>query len=106
MILWATYILDSQDEFNDTFGIQPRMYHAFEQDEEAHNARKQLQCFVDACKLNVFISVCQMDYVGTDTADTTFYIQDVCNEISQFRQVWKDGKVRTFTDNPEDLYQK
>ena len=65
-----------------------------------------MQCFVDACKLNVFISVCQMDYVGTDTADTTFYVQEVCNDISLLRQVWKYGKGRTFTDTPDDLYQK
>ena len=47
-----------------------------------------------------------MDYVGTDTADTTLYVQDVCNEISHLHQVLKDGKGRTFTDTPEDLYQK
>ena len=47
-----------------------------------------------------------MDYVRTDTTDTTLYVQDVCNDISQLRQVCNDGKGRTFTDTPEDLYQK
>ena len=47
-----------------------------------------------------------MEYIGTDTADTTFYVQEVCNEISQLHQVWKDGKGRVFMDTPEDLYQK
>ena len=47
-----------------------------------------------------------MDYVGTDTADTTVYVQEVYNKISQLRQVWKYGKGRMFTDTPEDLYQK
>ena len=30
----------------------------------------------------------------------------MCNEISKLRQVWKDEKGRTLTDNPEYLYQK
>ena len=47
-----------------------------------------------------------MEYVCTDTSDTTFYVQEVFNEIPQLRQVWMDGKVRTLTDTPEDLYQK
>ena len=67
-------LLDIQEEFNDTFGIQPRMYHVFEQDEEVHNAKRELELFVDACQLDVFISLCQMDYVGTGTYNTTFYV--------------------------------
>ena len=82
------------------------MYHSFQQDEEAHNAHRELESFVDACQLDIFISICRMDYVGNDTANTTFYIQEVCNEMSQLRQVKKDGKGRTFMDNPEDFYQK
>ena len=50
--------LARKEEFNATVGIQPRMYHAFAQDEEAHDARRELERFVDACKLDVFISVC------------------------------------------------
>ena len=34
-----------------------------------------------------------MDYIGTDTADTTFKIQEECNEISQLSQVYEDGKA-------------
>ena len=82
------------------------MYHVLEQDEETYNVRRELERFVDACQLDVFIYVCCMDYVGTDTSDTTFYVQEVCNEISQLCQVWKDGKGRTYTDTPEDFYQK
>ena len=82
------------------------MYHAFEQEEEDHEAQRELERFVYACQLDVYISVCWMDYVGTATADTTFYVQDVCNEISQLCQVWKDGKFSTFTDIPEGFYQK
>ena len=79
------------------------MYQSFEQDEEAHDTRRELKQFVDDFQLYIFISICQMDYVGTDTADTTFYVQEVCNEISLLRHIWKDGKVRTFTDTPEYL---
>ena len=35
--------LDIQEEFNDTFGIQPRMYHEFEQDKESHDERRKLK---------------------------------------------------------------
>ena len=69
--------LDSQEEFNNTFGIQPRMYHAFEQDEVSQNARRDLERFVDACYLDFFIPICQMYYVGADTTDTTFNVQYV-----------------------------
>ena len=64
-----------------------------------------MERLVDACQIDVFISVYQMDYVGTDTANTTFYAEDVCNEIYQLRQVWKDVKGRKFMETPEDLYQ-
>ena len=42
-----------------------------------------------------------MNYVGTDTADTKFYVQEVWDDISQLRQVWKYGKGRKFTDTPD-----
>ena len=74
--------LDTQEEFNYTFGIQPRMYTAFGQDEESHDAQRDLDRFIDACHIDVFISICQMDYVGTDTAATTFYIQVICRLVS------------------------
>ena len=78
----------------------------FEQDEESHDAQRQLEIFADTCKLDVFIFVCRMEYVGTENADTMFYVQQLCNDISQLCQVWKDGKVRAFRDTPEDFYQK
>ena len=58
------------------------MYHEFEENKKAHNARSKLERYVDACQIDVFISICQMDYVGTDTADTTFYIQVICRLVS------------------------
>ena len=79
---WPLTFLDSQEEFSDTLGIQAMMYHTFEKYDEAHNALRELEQFVDACQLDVFIFVCRMEYVGTDTDDTTFYVQEVCNEIS------------------------
>ena len=98
--------MNSQEEFNTILGIQPRMYHAFEQDEEDNDAWRKLKQFVNACQLDIFISVCRMEYIGTDTADTTFYVQEVCNDIPQLPQVRKYGKGRTFTDTPDDLYQR
>ena len=44
----------------------------FVQDEEDHYSWIYLERFIDACQLDVFISVCSMDYVGTDNSDTTF----------------------------------
>ena len=81
------------------------MYHIFEQDEEAHASRRELERFFNVCQLDVFISVCCMDYISTDTADTTFYVQEVCNEISKLSQLWNYGKVRTFMNTTEYLYQ-
>ena len=76
------------------------MYHAFEQNEESHDAWRELERFVDTFQLDVYISICQMDYVGTDTADTTFYVQEMYNEMFQLCQVWKDGKGRTLAYIP------
>ena len=63
------------------------MYQEFEHDEESNDAWRELERFVDDFQLYVFISICRMDNVETDTTDTTFYVQEVCNEISQLRQV-------------------
>ena len=56
---------------------------------------EELEQFVHACQLDVFISLCRVDCIWTDTADTTFYVQEMYNEMFQLCQVWKDGKGRT-----------
>ena len=61
---------------------------------------------MDECRLDIFITVCRMDYVGTNNYGITLYVQEVCNYIALFCQTWRDEKGCAIMDTPKDLYQK
>ena len=77
---------DTQLSFDQFFGTQPKIYHAFENDEDVRNSKRGVTRFIDKCCLDIFIAVCRMDYVGTDNGDINFYVQEIRNYIALLRQ--------------------
>ena len=66
---------DTQLAFDQIFSIHPKIYHAFENEKDARDANQAITRFIDECRLDIFIAVCRMDYVGTDNNGITFYFQ-------------------------------
>lgn len=96
--------LNTQEAFHITFGPKPRLFHATEEG-ELWNEQTELQDFIDRCKLDIFLAVCKVDYVGDEDARPESYVREVCDVIGKLRQEYtKDGKI--IIDSPDDLYQK
>ena len=57
------------------------------------------------CKLDIFLHLCRLNYVGHDNVDVTMHTQEVCQRISHLRQTYTiGGQKRTVT--PEELFDK
>ena len=56
--------LDSQDKFEDTFGMNPRIMPMIPTGSDIHVIQKLLRDFSEACRLDIFMHLCMMDYVG------------------------------------------
>ena len=70
-----------------------------------NNIRKVLRYFSEGCKLDVFMHLCMLDYVGHDQVDTLLNVQEICRKISFIKQVWNTG-CRLLTDTPYELFDK
>ena len=97
---------NTQSAFNQIFGIQPKIYHDFENNGDARYAKRVITRFIDECCLDIFIAVCRMYYIVTNNDDINFYVQEVCNDIALLRHTCRYKKGRKMTETPEDLYQK
>ena len=95
---------DSQSLFNDCFGENPTMYSAVYQqstwDTEAFNK------FVSLCRFDIFMSCCQLHYIGSDNVSRESYVREVCNNLADVRQVRKDNIGKEVVDTPEELFQR
>ena len=97
--------LDSQNEFNLTFGIEPVMLPEKPNDYDSLATSRILQTYTEKCKFDIFMHLCRLDYVGSDKIDPTLSVQEVCRKISDLKQVYSvNGKV--FTDTPDDIFDK
>ena len=50
-------LLDTQSAFDQIFAFQPKIYHAFENNKDARNAKREITRFIDTCCLGIFIAV-------------------------------------------------
>ena len=81
---------DTQSAFDQIFGTQPNIYRDFENNKYVRDAKRAITRSIDKCRLDIFIAVFRMDYVGTDNDDINFYVQEFCNEIASLHQTWRD----------------
>ena len=61
--------LDGDDQFRQTFGDDPDMLPERPWDSNVTVARKILHEYSEQCKLDIFIHLCQLDYVGESNID-------------------------------------
>lgn len=97
--------LHSQESFNKCFGLKPKLYHPSERT-VSWTGGDDLTTFSDACKFDIFLDCCRIDYVGGEEISEETYVREVCNDLSLLKQQWTDPTGSTILDTPEELYQK
>ena len=97
--------LDSQADFDSTFGINPRLLPTNPSNIDSSHLQRNLRQFSDRCKLDIFLHLCMLDYVGSDSIDISLNVQEVCRKISSLCQRYTvRGKI--VTDTPDELFDK
>ena len=95
--------LNNQTEFVRTFSSNPTLVPSKPIYTDNSSAMLLLHNFSEKCKLDVFMHLCILDYVGNDKVDPSLNAVEVCRQISEVKQMrMVDGKLHTAT--PEGLF--
>ena len=100
--------LDNQGAFNGVFGSDPSILPALplQNGKPSKALREEIDRFIDACKLDVFIGSCKNYYVGVGNKESdTQATHAACNTINKLRMEYK-ANGRTVVDNPDVLFGK
>ncbi len=97
--------MDSQELFDACFGKSPQLFSPSMKD-DLWDGSNNLTSFMEACKFDLFMQSCQVDYVGSVNVSRECHVREVCNNITKLKQVWKDENGKKQVDTPEELYQK
>ena len=105
---------DDQNTFNSVFGHNPLLLHvsnrknlrAGDSIASSKEIKQILQNYMDKCKLDVFISLCQDDYVGSNfNADDSKSVQAICKKIQSFKMQYQSPSgIKTI--HPNILFEK
>ena len=95
--------LDNQKEFEKIFGDKPTIIPTELVSQDSLTAAKILYSYSEKCKLDVFLHMCQIYYVGHDSVDNYLIMQDVCFRVSYLRQEWRDRNGSTVNKILDDL---
>ena len=96
--------MDKQDEFDKVFGNNPVLLPPNPTSVDGATTAKLLLDFSELCRLNVYLHACRKFYVGGSNIDKNTSAQEVCREISDLRQEWKDKHGNLIVDDPEELF--
>lgn len=58
------------------------------------------------CKLDVFIQICMLDYVGYNKVDTSLNVHDVCCQILTVKERYIISQGNIVTDTPDEIIDK
>ena len=95
--------LDNQTEFVKTFGSNPTLLPSMPTHPDNGSAMLLLHNFSEKCKLDIFIHLCMLDYVGNDIVDPSLNVVEVCRQISDVKKTrMVNGKLHTAT--PDELF--
>ena len=115
---------DNQEMFNVVFGSNPVMLHVTKFTKlndgpssasgpasitDSASPAQQFHMFVQRCHFDIFVALCESDYVGiVNSHSTQKAIQEVCRKLQGLQQKFqtKNGKNQWVTLHPADLYNK
>ena len=98
--------MDKNDEFDKVFGKNPILLPPNPTSVDSATTSKILLDFSELCRLDVYLRACRKFYVGSSNINKNTSVQEVCREISDLRQEWKDKHGKLIVDNPEELFTK
>ena len=64
-----------------------------------------LREYGESCKLDIFLHLCRLNYVGHDKIDVTRNTQEVCTQICELQQTYINNGNASI-DTPEELFNK
>ena len=98
--------LNSQYEFHKTFGNKPVILPSNPMQANNTGVKDKLREYSDKCKLDIYLNLCEQDYVGDDFVDNALNSQEICRAIGELRQEWKSAGGRTQMDTPDEIFNK
>ena len=98
--------LDSMYKFQLTFGTSPFMLRSSPTKISANmSCQKIIREYGDVCKLEMFIHLCVLNYVGHINVNIGLNTLDVCSQISDVKQVYNQNG-RMYHDTPDELFDR
>ena len=97
--------LDNQEEFYNTFGQKPQILPPVPSSKDTDTVQKVIRDISDKCRLDIFMHLCMMDYVGEATVDPSLNVQEVCRKISSLKLNYIHNNKQV-TDTPDELFNK
>ena len=98
--------LDSKNELQLSFGTSPFMLPSSPTKTSVNMfCQKIIQEYGDLCKLNIFVHLCVLNYVGHANVDIGLNTLDVCSQISDVKQVYNQNG-RMYHDTPDKLFDR
>ena len=97
--------LDTQSDFETAFGLSPILIIENPNMSNYASCLKILRNYSENCKLDTFLHICRLNYVGHDKIDVTIHTCEVCQKISSLTQTYTLGQ-RLKVNIPEKLFHK
>ena len=69
-----------------------------------NRVKEKLRKYGETCKMDVYLHLCEQDYVGEDSMDKTLNAQEVCRKINDIKQEWKDSGGRWQRSTPDEIF--
>lgn len=79
---------DTQFYFDKSFGVKPSLLPVHHISDESDSIHKVLTDYPERCKLDLFMHLCMLDYVGHEQVDVLLNGQEICRKISAIKQLW------------------
>ena len=97
--------LDDDSKFEDTFGSNPILYNGRPVTGDRYEVENGLTAHLDKCRLDVFMCLCEQNYVGATNIDKSLSLVELGHALSKLKQEYKDNN-RIVIDTPDELFDK
>ena len=97
--------LDNQDAFLQSFGIAPVHLPEKQNNSKYSSCQRILRDYREKCKLDIFLHLCRLNYVGHGKIDVTMNTQEACKKNTSLYQVCTLGEQKRM-DTPEESFDK
>ena len=97
--------LDDNSKFHDTFGSDPILYNGNPVTGDKYEVENGLTAHLDKCRLDVFMCLCEQNYVGASDIDKSLSLVELGHALSKLKQEYRDNN-RIVIDTPDELFDR